>query len=128
MKSECLVDSDVFIDFLRGRSEAIEFLKAQFPRIHLSVISVAELYSGVRDGDERICLEAALDACHVIDVSNAIAKRAGLYKRSFAKSHGVNLPDALIAASAKEYGLSLATLNLKHFPMFKDVFVPYKKA
>lgn len=127
MKTRYLIDSDVFIDFLRGRSESVEFLKSHFPNIHLSVISVAELYSGVREGDERRILESALDSCHIMEVSNAIAKAAGLFRKTFGKSHGVSLPDALIAATAKEYGLSLATLNVKHFPMFKDACAPYKK-
>lgn len=127
MKSDCLVDTDVFIDFLRGRSEAVEFVRSKFPRIHISAITVGELYSGIREGAERRTLESALNACHVIDVSMNIAIMAGLFRRAYGKSHSVSLADALIAATAKEYGLSLASLNVKHFPMFQDAFAPYSK-
>ncbi|MBP7634646.1 type II toxin-antitoxin system VapC family toxin [Candidatus Ozemobacteraceae bacterium] len=128
MKNRYLVDSDVLIDFLRGRPEAVEFLKLHFPNIHLSVISVAELYSGVREGGERRVLESALNSCHIMEVSNAIAIMAGSFRQTFGKSHGVCLPDALIAATAKEYGMHLVTLNVKHFPMFENVVAPYRKA
>ena len=33
--------------------------------------------------------------------------------------------DALIAATAKAHGLPLATLNIKHFPMFDGLTRPY---
>lgn len=39
----------------------------------------------------------------------------------------VGLADALIAASAEIYGLTLATLNKKHYPMLKTVHIPYRK-
>ena len=38
--------------------------------------------------------------------------------RHFHKSHGIDIPDALIAATAEHHELRLATLNVKHFPMF----------
>lgn len=45
---------------------------------------------------------------------------------SFLKSHGLNMADAAIAASAKYIGASLYALNEKHFPMRDiDVIVPY---
>jgi len=71
--NECLVDSDVFIDFLRGRMEAIEFIQAQFPHVHVSAITVAELFSGVRDGKERVFLEEALGSCNIHDVTQSVA-------------------------------------------------------
>jgi predicted nucleic acid-binding protein len=37
--------------------------------------------------------------------------------RHFAMSHGIDIPDAIMAATAEHRGLRLATLNVKHFPM-----------
>lgn len=39
--------------------------------------------------------------------------------RHFAPSHGLDDLDAIIAATAEHHGLELATLNTKHFPMFR---------
>ena len=41
------------------------------------------------------------------------------------RSHGVGLPDALIAATAERAELHLASCNLKHFPMFPNLKRPY---
>jgi hypothetical protein len=41
--------------------------------------------------------------------------------KTYAKSHGLEIPDALIAASAISNDLSLATTNKKHFSMIKDL-------
>ena len=36
----------------------------------------------------------------------------------FSSSYAVGLAEAVIAATAEHYGLPLATLNVRHFPMF----------
>jgi predicted nucleic acid-binding protein len=41
-----------------------------------------------------------------------------VWSRVFAPSHGLDDVDAIIAATAEHHGLRLATLNVKHFPMF----------
>lgn len=124
-----IVDTDVLIDCLRGRPEAAAFIKQVLVEgeLAISVISVAELEAGIRDG-ERAALDAFLGLMQRYPVSEAIARTAGTYVRSFAKSHGVLLPDALIAATAHHHGGSLATLNHKHYPM-RDISVqlPYPK-
>ena len=38
--------------------------------------------------------------------------------RHFHGSHGIDDTDAIIAATAEHHGLDLATLNVRHFPMF----------
>ncbi len=45
-------------------------------------------------------------------------RRAGVFSRLYEPSHGLDDIDALIAATAEHHGLRLATLNVKHFPMF----------
>lgn len=41
--------------------------------------------------------------------------------RHYRASHAIDLPDALIAAAAEHHGLTLATLNVKHFPMLNGL-------
>lgn len=128
MPRNFLVDTDVFIDFLRGRGPAKEFVQAAPRPVAVSVITVAELYAGIREGDERRLLEQTLNACEFVGIDAGTAIMAGLYKRDYEKSHSVGLADAVIAATAQTHGYSLATLNRKHYPMLKDVVVPYRKA
>ena len=53
MSRRLLVDTDVLIDFLRGREEAVSFVTVHSERILVSSIVVAELYAGARDGVEQ---------------------------------------------------------------------------
>ena len=46
-----------------------------------------------------------------------MGRRAGAYLARYARSHGVELADALVAAAATTAGLHLWTLNRKHYPM-----------
>jgi predicted nucleic acid-binding protein len=115
------------IDYLRGRSAAVQFLEGLDERPYVSSISVAELYASVRDGDEREALELFVDSFDVVPVTKHLAAVGGLYRRDFGRSHGTGLADALIAASAESVGARLATLNRKHFPMLPNISAPYRK-
>jgi hypothetical protein len=50
-----------------------------------------------------------------------------LSQRDFYQTHGTSLTDAMIAASANSTGAASVTLNKGHFPMLRDVVVPYRK-
>lgn len=121
-----LVDTDVMIDFLRGQPQAVAYLQTLDLPVHLSAITVAELYASVRE-EERPVLRQTLAACEVHPVSVLIAEHGGLWRRDYRASHGVGLNDALIAATAFAAKLPLATLNAKHYPMLDCVEIPYRK-
>jgi predicted nucleic acid-binding protein len=124
-----VIDTDILIDYLRGIQHSTDFL-AQATKNSLCVLStitVAELYSGVREGKERPILDEFIKEFQIISLNEEIAQRGGLYKRDYGKSHGVGLADALIAATALYCDAHLATLNKKHYPMLKNIRVPYKK-
>jgi hypothetical protein len=113
-----LFDTNILIDYLRGRQEAQDLLGAQAERPHVSVGSVLELYAGFRSRREEQSGERLLSNAKVLPVTHDIAKRAGVFSRLYEPSHGLDDIDALIAATAEHHGLRLATLNVKHFPMF----------
>lgn len=122
-----LVDTDLVIDYLRGIDEAIAFLETQPEPLLLSVISVAEIHSCVRDEPERAAIESFLRAFDVVDLSAPISVLAGAYRREYGPSHGVGLADAFIAASAATRGATIVTPVRRRFPMFdrEEVLVPY---
>lgn len=111
-----LVDTDVWIDFLRGAPQAVGFVKQLPSDVAISSISVAELYAGVREGAESQALTDLLDSLDVIELNRDMAQTGGLIRRDFGKSHGLGLNDALIAATAVHSKACLYTLNLKHYP------------
>jgi len=118
-----LVDSDVLIAHLRGVPAALEWLLAARRRDQLavSVITITEVTGGMRSAERRE-VWALLDTFRVQPVTEVIARQAGEYMRSFRRSHsGIGLGDYLIAATANTTGLELATLNVRHFPMFAEL-------
>lgn len=127
MNERLLIDTDVLIDYLRENALAVDFLENLTQLLLISSVTVAELYAGVREGKERTALDNFIVVFEVVPIDEKIAKLGGLYRRDYGKSHGVGLPDALIAATANIKQAKLVTLNQKHFPMLTDVIIPYNK-
>ena len=121
-----LIDTDVLIDYLRGKNDAKAFIDNIEDVIYISTITAAELYAGARKGKELTELDFFIDTFEVINVNKNISKTGGLYCNQYKPSHGTGLADALIAATAKEINAQIVTFNSKHFPMFNDIIRPPK--
>jgi predicted nucleic acid-binding protein len=122
-----LIDTDVLIEYLRGRSEAVEYLEGLTSDLYLSVISVAELFARVRDDEEEKSLKQLLLTFVILPVTEKTARLGGLYRRDYGGSHGTGLAYALIAATSEENGADLVTFNRRHFPMVSKIMVPYER-
>ncbi len=127
MAGRLLVDTDVLIEYLRGRSEAVEYLEGLEEDLYLSVISVAELFAGVKGDEEEKFLKQLLLAFVILPVTEKTARKGGFYRRDYGRSHGTGLADALIAATSEESGADLVTFNRRHFPMLTRITVPYER-
>lgn len=108
--ADVLVDTDVFVDHLRGARE----LRPGRHRLHYSVVTRAELFAGTSATELVATLLAPF---RELPVDRAVAERAGRVVRESA----VRLPDALIAATAIEHGLGLVTRNRKDFARIRGV-------
>ena len=113
--------------YVRSREKTIEYLEGLVSDLNISVISVAELFAGVRGDEEERNLRQFLLAFTILPVTEKVARTGGLYRREYRQSHGTGLADALIAATAGEFGLSLVTFNRRHFLMVSEVVVPYDR-
>jgi predicted nucleic acid-binding protein len=102
--ADVLIDTDVFVDHLRGSAE----IKPGRHRVHYSVITRAELFAGSTATDLVTQLLAPL---RELSIDRAVSERAGRIKRE----SGIRLPDALIAATALEHGLTVSTRNRRAF-------------
>ena len=61
-----------------------------------------------------------------VPVSEAVARRAGELGRRWRRSHpGIGVADLAVAATAEHLGATVATRNVKHFPMFPALQAPY---
>lgn len=102
--ADLLVDSDIFIDHLRGARE----LTPGGHRLHYSVVTRAELVAGNAATE---LIHTLLAPFRELPVDRSVAERAGRIRRET----GTRLPDALIAATALEHGLGLVTRNRADF-------------
>jgi len=115
--TKIVIDTDVLIDVLRGREAARSFLEDAADRFVpcCSVISVAELHAGMRP-EEEAGTRTFLDGLVIIPVTQEIAEVAGRFKKR-STSRRLELADCLIAATVFVEGASLATGNVKDYPM-----------
>jgi hypothetical protein len=115
-----LLDTSVLIDVLRfqhGRKDLLARLVEDGHRLATTAINVAEIYSGVRAGEEERT-KFFLDSMECYGIDAAIGERAGRLKNFWAKKgKALALPDTLVAAIAIERGCMLLTDNIKDFPM-----------
>lgn len=102
--AEGLIDSDVFIDHMRGA-------RGLTPQqgTHYSIVTRCELFAGrnVEEGDIRELLGGYTE----LVITREIAEAAGRLRRSLR----ITTPDALIAATAMEHSLELVTRNARDF-------------
>jgi len=83
---------------------------------YCSAIAWAEIWAGLRPGEETLT-RAFFDTRGDVVLDRETGRRAGEYLARFRDSHGVEIADALVAASASTSGLVLWTFNRKHYPM-----------
>jgi predicted nucleic acid-binding protein len=121
-----LLDTCVIVDYLRDRPEAVALISRAGARPAVSAITAAELFAGARTVTEEHRIDNLLHQLLVHNVDLDIARLGGAYRRRYGPSHGVLIPDALIAATAQVHGAHLVTRNARHFPMLDDVLVPYQ--
>ena len=111
-----LLDTSIFIDYLRGSETAKAWMNhLQMGELAFSVVTAAELLAGCRNRREQDSVEKELSLYPMIHISGAVSQTALEWYRQFRLSHGVGFLDCLIGASAHHYGLTVCTLNDKHF-------------
>ena len=111
-----LVDSDVLIWHLRGYPQATRRLD-QIDPLTISAVTYLELVQGMRNKTELAALKKMLQRRNAVmlPITEAITKQAISLMETLTLSHGMQMADALIAATAVVHQLPLFTGNVKHF-------------
>jgi predicted nucleic acid-binding protein len=116
-----LVDSDVLVDLTRGSIGAADYLDGLSEAWSISMITCLELLAGARAQRETAGLDLVLSGYQTIPPDAEIARREYALMVAFARSHGLQALDALIAATAIENGFTLVSKNRKHFQMIGEL-------
>src|SRR5574338_490430 len=104
-----LVDTNVLVDFTRGNRAAADYLDHLGAGWSISMITCLERLAGARTQRETDNLDVALSGYRTIPPTEDIGRRAYDLMKAYTRSHGLHPLDALIAATALEEGLTLAS-------------------
>lgn len=111
-----LFDTDVVIDAIRGEPGAIRRLeRSEAEGLAVSAISRMELLVGCRDRPEVVLLNGFLTRFETVHLSERVSARGILLVETYRLSHGLRMPDALIAATALVTELPLVSKNQRDF-------------
>lgn len=117
-----LFDTDVIIWTLRGNELAAKRIDEE-KRLEISAVSYMELIKGARDKRELLSIRRYLNdlGFRIIPISENISHRAIIYMEEHAQKSGMDMADALIAATAVENTQPLCTANDKHYKVISDL-------
>jgi predicted nucleic acid-binding protein len=121
-----ILDSDVLIEVLRSNAATARWVAAQASAgetLRYSPVSRAEVGAGVRAGEERI-IAALFAGLAPLTIDATTGELAGARLRRYRGSHHLELGDALIGASALQYGERLATFNRRQYPGISRLAAP----
>ena len=112
-----LLDTNILIEFLKGNPQTIQQLETIDDPLAISVITQMELFYGALNKRELKQLDMFTNSFEIIHITPSISRHATALIKEYAKSHNLDIPDSLIAATAIVNSLPLFTYNTKdsHF-------------
>ena len=117
-----LCDTNIFIHAFNGRQTTIEKLQEiGLDQVVLSVITLMELYQGMGNKVELAQMKRKIRYYDVVDIDIATSKLAANLVESYKLSHNLQIPDAIIAATAVIHQIPLYTYNIKDFAFIPGI-------
>lgn len=119
-----LLDTDVLINALNGKVETISLLKKiGYENLIISSITLMEIYQGALNKSQLVKLKKYLTYYDVLHLDFLISQKAVELVTEFKLSHGLTMPDAMIAASVITHNLPLCTYNIQDFKFIKELIL-----
>lgn len=115
-----ILDTNILIEILKNNTKTIEMVE-KFDLHYISEVTKMELYYGAFNNQELEKLKKFLDLFEIIPINTNISNIASNLIYKYAKSHNLNIPDGLIAATTLETGYELFTYNLKDFKYIESL-------
>jgi predicted nucleic acid-binding protein len=119
-----LCDTNVLIHAFNGRQETINrLIQIGLEDVALSVITVMELYQGAGNKVQLAQLKRKIRYYDVVEIDNAASRLAATLIEKFKLSHGLQIPDAIIGATAVVHQIPLFTYNIKDFHFIPGIIL-----
>lgn len=117
-----IFDTDVMIWLLRADAKATQLIESTQNRV-ISIVTFMELIQDRRSKSDIRTIRNLLQESkfHILPLSPSIGYIAAGFMEEYAPSNGLDVPDALIAATAREVGETLATGNIRHFRVIANL-------
>jgi predicted nucleic acid-binding protein len=117
-----IFDTDVLIWCFRGDPKASRKIDSTSHK-QISMVTLMELLQGARNQSEQRQIRNFLSQTGftVLPLTDEIGHRASILIETHALAGGLQLADALIAATALEHGSELCTGNAKHYRIVKEL-------
>ena len=116
-----LLDTNILIQILKGDARTVEQVESFSETLCISSISAMELYYGAWDKAETRKIEKFLSLFDTIHINKEISQKATVLIQTYAKSHNLDIPDSLIAATAIVSNYKLMTYNVKDFKFIENL-------
>lgn len=117
-----LCDTNIFIHAFNGRQATIEQLQQiGLDQVALSVITLMELYQGMGNKVELAQMKRKIRYYDVVDIDIPSSKLAANLVENYKLSHNLQIPDAIIAATAVVHQIPLYTYNIKDFAFIPGI-------
>ncbi|UZR98933.1 type II toxin-antitoxin system VapC family toxin [Chondrinema litorale] len=117
-----LCDTNILIEISKGNSQIIhEVQQIGIQNIAISAVTAAEFMYGALNKQEMAKIKKALRQIHIIQMNEKISAKMIELVESYALSHTLAVPDAIIAATAIIEDTPLYTLNLKDFRFIPEL-------
>lgn len=111
-----LVDTNVIIEAFKGNPETMADLEEiGLENIAISTITEMELYIGALNKKELNIIRNRLSKISLVHFDEDISKKSAELIFKFSKSHTLDIPDSIIAATCLEKDMKLFTYNIKDF-------------
>ena len=115
-KTVVLCDTNVLIEFYKNNQKIVAALRdIGAENIALSAVTAGELLFGALNKKEVQTIKRDIEHLILMHINDLISEKYIELMLQYSKSHGLAIPDALIAATALVNNVSLYTLNRKDF-------------
>jgi hypothetical protein len=117
-----IFDTDVFIWAQRGNEKVVRLFEKEEEK-YLSVQTYMELLQNATNKTQHKYTKDFLTSFGfiVLPLTENIGHRASIYVEEYTLSSSLGASDAIIAATAVENNMPLASSNVKHFRVIKEL-------
>ena len=117
--SEFLPDANVFSKIFKGDLLVTQYVESLDAVIDATIY--IECIQGSKSNQEKRIIEKYLQKFPLLPITPQSSVKAIELIRNYSNSHGLLLPDALIAATALENDLTVVTYNIDDFKFINDL-------